>query len=65
MVYFAYARSRSRRTAVEDPREASPRGYGGPQVLSYVGANIVCEQGKSCVSHQESFRFSFESLFLY
>jgi hypothetical protein len=40
MVHFAYARSPSRGAAV-----GSPRGYGGPQAPSCVGANIVYEQG--------------------
>jgi hypothetical protein len=46
MVHFAYARSHFLRAGVGGPRRAIPRGCGGPQAPSCMGANIVCEQDK-------------------
>jgi hypothetical protein len=47
IVIDAYARPRSIRGRVRDPRGARPRGvFGGPPAPSCMGANIVFEQGK-------------------
>jgi hypothetical protein len=40
--HFEYARSHSHRAGVGDSRGASSKLYGGPQLLSCVGSNIIC-----------------------
>jgi hypothetical protein len=62
MVHFAYARSRSCNAGIRGPTEQVHEVLGVPQAPSCVGANIVCEQGKTQCIPQRILVFYFESL---